>query len=252
MTEINSPMVSIIVPVYNAEKYLKECIDSILAQTYSDFELICVDDGSTDNSLAVLKAYQKKDKRVQVYTQKNQYAGVARNNGLSRANGKYVLFLDADDFFEDKLLELTVEKAEKTNSDVVLFSADYYEHNQRTFLPAPTELNLQYVPQNEVFNASDIPDKIFQLTGPAPWNKLFKKSFLRSNNLEFPDLKHSEDLSLICCAMATANRIAYATDVLVHVRRGHGTNLEANKDANIEEFYKGLLITKKYLQNENM
>lgn len=230
MTEINSPMVSIIVPVYNAEKYLKECIDSILAQTYSDFELICVDDGSTDSSLGILKNYQKKDKRVQVYTQKNQYAGIARNNGLAHASGKYVLFLDSDDFFEKTLIEKTVMTAEKNDADIVLFSADYFNHVNQTFEDAPWELWIEMLPQVDAFNLLDMQDNIFQMTGSAPWNKLFKKNFIIDNDISFPALKNSEDLSFICSAVAMAKRITFHKDVLVHVRRGHGTNIEANKD----------------------
>ena len=95
-----SVKVSVILPVYNASDYLHQCMDSIVGQTLKDIEIICVDDGSTDNSLDILKEYEQKDKRVKVIQQKNAGAGAARNNGLSIATGEYLSFLDSDDFFE--------------------------------------------------------------------------------------------------------------------------------------------------------
>ena len=91
--------VSVIIPVYNAEKYLEKCLDSLLKQTFTDMEVICVDDGSTDASLEILKRFQEKDRRIHVLTQENQYAGTARNNGMKIAQGEYLLFLDSVDFF---------------------------------------------------------------------------------------------------------------------------------------------------------
>ena len=90
--------VSVIIPVYNAEKYLRQCLDSVVNQTLRDIEIICVDDGSTDGSIEILREYEQKDSRVKVLCQKNQYAGVARNNGLSHASGEYVFFMDSDDY----------------------------------------------------------------------------------------------------------------------------------------------------------
>ena len=102
-----NPKVSIIMPVYNVEAYLRECLDSILVQTLSDIEIICVDDGSTDSSRDILYAYAEKDHRVTVLCQQNQTAGAARNYGMSVAKGEYLIFLDADDFFSPLLCETT-------------------------------------------------------------------------------------------------------------------------------------------------
>ena len=96
-----SPLVSVVMPVYNVEEYLEQAIESLLNQSMKHIEIIAVDDGSTDRSLDILKRYESLDKRVKVFSQKNQYAGVARNLGLSKAKGEYVIFLDSDDFFEN-------------------------------------------------------------------------------------------------------------------------------------------------------
>ena len=121
-----SVKVSVILPVYNASDYLHQCMDSIVGQTLKDIEIICVDDGSTDNSLDILKEYEQKDKRVKVIQQKNAGAGAARNNGLSIATGEYLSFLDSDDFFEPDMLEKAYEKAKGSNAQIVVFRSDQY------------------------------------------------------------------------------------------------------------------------------
>ena len=103
--------VSVVLPVYNSERYIHQCLNSILNQTLKEIEIICVDDGSTDNSVNLINDICKKDSRVSLIMQKNSYAGVARNNGLKHAKGKYVIFLDSDDFFEPDMLLSMYEKA---------------------------------------------------------------------------------------------------------------------------------------------
>ena len=118
--------VSIIIPVYNAEKYLGKCLESLLSQTLQEMEIICVDDGSSDSSPEILKRFQERDGRVRILTQENQYAGAARNNGMKEAQGEYLLFLDADDFFENTLLEKVYNQGKKMEADIVLFGAKQY------------------------------------------------------------------------------------------------------------------------------
>ncbi len=119
----NNPLISIIMPVYNGERFLSEAIESIIAQTYENWELLAVDDGSTDNSLQIIEAYAEKDGRIKLL--KNDSGehgpGIARNYGIERISGKYTYFLDADDWIEKDLLECTVSLAEKTGADIVLF-----------------------------------------------------------------------------------------------------------------------------------
>lgn len=113
--------VSVILPVYNVSDYLRQCMDSIVGQTLKDIEIICVDDGSTDDSLAILKEYEAKDQRVKVIQQANAGAGAARNKGLEIATGEYLSFLDSDDFFEPDMLEKAWSKAHETRAQVVVF-----------------------------------------------------------------------------------------------------------------------------------
>ena len=113
------PTISVIIPVYNVERYLARCLDSALNQTFSDIEVIAIDDGSPDNSAAVLKGYAEKDNRVCVITQPNQGTSVARNNGLAQATGEYVFFLDADDSLHPQALEITYVQMQKYKADLV-------------------------------------------------------------------------------------------------------------------------------------
>lgn len=115
--------VSVIIPVYNAEKYLPTCLDSVRRQSVQGIEIICVNDGSTDGSLQILKSYAEKDPRIQVVSQKNQGVSVARNEGIGAAAGKYILFLDSDDMLEPEALEYTVQQMEEKNLDIFYFDA---------------------------------------------------------------------------------------------------------------------------------
>ena len=116
--------VSVIIPVYNAENYLPMALESILKQTLTDIEVICVDDGSTDHSLQILEKYQKMDRRITILKQKNSYAGVARNYGMSVAKGKYLAFLDSDDYFVPEMLERAYRNGEEQGADVVIFDGE--------------------------------------------------------------------------------------------------------------------------------
>ena len=125
-----SPKVSVIIPVYNVEKYLHQCLDSIINQTFKNIEIICVDDGSTDSSAKILEEYAQKYSFIKVIHQQNLYAGVARNNGMKIASGEYVFFLDGDDFCAPDLLSLAVNKGDSLGADIVVF--DHIRFDEQT------------------------------------------------------------------------------------------------------------------------
>ena len=187
---IMNKKVSIIVPVYNVAQYLRRFIDSILLQTYKDIELICVDDGSTDESVAIMESYGDK---IKIIHQENQGAGVARNAGLKVADGEYVYFCDPDDWCEPKLVELCEKKASEENCDVVVFGRNIYDESQEkvvehkllpgsiTVLPSP-------------FSPKDISDIVFSVFGQAPWNKFYRRKFLEDKKLRFQALPRNNDV----------------------------------------------------------
>ena len=116
----NCPLVSIIIPIYNASRYLNDALNCIKNQTYKNIEVICVDDGSTDNSINIIETFTKNDSRFRLFKQQNLHAGIARNAGLQNAKGEYVIFLDADDLFSKKLISTLIKAAKQDNSDMVV------------------------------------------------------------------------------------------------------------------------------------
>lgn len=222
------PAVSVVMPVYNAEQYLHRALDTLLAQSARNLEIIAVDDGSTDRSLEILRRYEAKSQRVHVYTQKNQYAGVARNTGLSHARGEYVLFLDADDFFEKDLVRDTYRTAVLSDADIVLFSANVY-NEQTGELSLGNYLDLSYAPAEEPFSWRDCPDTIFQIGSDCPWTKLFKRAFLNETGLQFQALYNSNDIYFVLSAIAMANRIVTVDKAYVNYRTGLTNNLQSSQ-----------------------
>lgn len=211
--------VSIIIPVYNEEAYLPQCLDSILAQTLQQFEVICVDDGSTDRSLEILNTYMTRDARVKVVTQENRYAGVARNLGMQYAKGKYLSFLDADDFFSPFMLERLYETAERQSSDIVICNAYLYDSVTGQISKRKVWGEEEFLPERrQAFSREDIPSHLFQLTNGWAWDKLFRASFIQTCKLDFSDTRVANDGYFVYMALALAKCITKIEDFLVTQR----------------------------------
>ena len=234
------PFVSIVMPVYNAEKYLEQTMDSLLAQSMKNIEIIAVDDGSTDGSLTLLKKYADKDKRVKVYTQKNKYAGVARNKGLKHAHGEYVLFLDSDDFFEPELVEETYYAAMVNEADVVMYGANCFNNETGKTWIGKHLLDANYVPEKQPFNCKDCPDTIFQISNAVPWTKLFRRKFIKKTGLKFQEIYNANDVFFVFSAFSMAERIVTLDKQLVNYRVGLKGNLQSSKRRYFFEAYTAL------------
>lgn len=234
-----SPCVSIIIPVYNAEAYLPQMLDSLIKQKFKeeDFEIIAVDDGSTDKSLEILKKYALKSKSLRVYTQKNQYAGVARNLGMKYARGEYLLFLDSDDFFEPNLVEETYKAAKQYSADVVMFGANLYNDQTKVTRNGRHLLDMRVVPEKQPFNCKDCPDQIFQISTACPWTKLFRREFIKETGLQFQNLHNANDVFFVYSALAMAKSIVTVDKVLVTYREGLKNNLQSSKKRYFVEAY---------------
>ena len=150
---------SIIIPVYNVEKYLRDCLDSVLAQTYPDWEAVCVNDGSTDGSGTILEEYASKDSRFKVITKANGGLSSARNAGLERAEGDYVLFLDSDDWLEVKALEILANNT--IGEDMVCFSGRRYFESRGVFQPSDQLIERQYTSGMEYYNENALQRRDF-------------------------------------------------------------------------------------------
>lgn len=245
-----SPKISVIVAIYNAEKYLNQCIDSILNQTLRDIEIICVNDGSTDTSLKIIEEYAEKDKRIVVVNQKNQGAGAARNNGMRHAKGEFLSFLDADDFFENNMLEEAYRAARVANADICVFAADLYVQNEDIYKPCSWSFRKQYFPLNETFNPKNdkYRENIFRMYNGWAWDKLFKREFIKQINIEFQNLRTTNDMYFVFISLAKANKIVAIDQVLVHQRVEVTTSLSRTREKSWDCFYIALLAMKEELE----
>ena len=200
--------VSVIIPVYNVEEYLGECLDSIINQTLNDIEIICINDGSTDNSLDVLEEYEKRDSRIRIFSQENAGLSIARNNGLSKSNGKYIYFMDSDDILKESALEELYELSEDKNLDLTLFkiinfdsdtkkesSSEYYEMSF-----------LKHLVKDNVFNYEDVGPYTVELC-VTMGGKFFRHDLIR--DMRFPDGLIFEDNPFFINAFLNSDRVYF-------------------------------------------
>ena len=225
----DTPRVSVIMPVYNAAEFLERGLDTLKNQTLKNIEVICVDDGSTDRSLEILHRYAEEDSRFKVLQQKNQFAGAARNLGLSHAKGEYVIFLDSDDFFATSLCEEAYVAGRAHRADVVLFAAKHFDNATGRVKEAKWLLQAQKAPLRQPFNYRNCPDVLYHISSPAPWTKMFRRAFVEKTGLQFQTLHNSNDLFFTYSAIAMADRIVTLDRPLVFYRVGLSTNLQTKK-----------------------
>lgn len=235
------PLVSLVVPVYNVEKYLAACLDSLLSQTLKELEIIAVNDGSTDNSPKILEEYQKNDSRIKVIHKKNGGLGDARNAGLSHVSGKYVMFLDSDDWLNEKALEEMVEVATKNDLDVVItpFIFEYLEGSKKF------EINVQ---KNKVFEGEEVKGFLIRkLIGPLPHegnsidelnsaaNKLYRVDIIKKNNLFFVSERqyYGEDLVFNLNYFKCADKVIVLDKAFYHYRKDINTSLTTRYRVNL-------------------
>ena len=177
------PKVTVIIPVHNTFAYLRQCLETTVNQTLSEIEIICVNDGSTDGSLEILKDFAAKDSRIVILSREHASGSAARprNMGLNTAKGKYVICLDSDDYFDTRLLEKLVERAEETEADLVL--CDNYVVQPDGQIINGRELYEEYLPKEKVFSCRTMPETFFQFTNAAPWHRLMRREMIERYQL---------------------------------------------------------------------
>lgn len=248
--------VSIVMPVYNAEEFLNESIGDILAQAFEEFELICVDDGSTDNSSTIIKEFAISDDRVKYLYQVNAGAGAARNKGMEAAEGKYLLFLDADDRFESTMLGELWNRAEETAADIVIFGADCFMYGterrrEASWLLDKKYLTEEYIEQGIIRQAKK-DEILYDISTGTVWNKLFRSEFVKGQELHFQDIYAADCICFVMLAMAFAKRIAVYDKTLVHYRESVPGGQIMNNYKNPTGAYQALYLTKLGLEKENI
>ena len=202
------PEVSVVVPIYNDAEYLPKCVDSILAQTYSDFEVILVNDGSKDDSPAIAESYAEKDSRVRVVHKPNGGLSDARNEGMKYASGKYISFIDSDDFIEPDMLEKCVKALQSADADMVIF--DYYQYYQAT---GRKEVISNRFEEGKIYSLKDTPQLLTGIANAA-WNKVYRRSLFTQNDIIYPWGCLYEDLGTTYRLLARAETVIFVNKPL--------------------------------------
>ena len=212
------PKISVIIPVYNVEKYLCKCLDSVLNQTFSDIEIICVNDASTDTSLQILNEYRHKDSRITIINnEKNLGLGLTRNHGLQYASGEYVHFLDSDDWIENNAYETLVSSLDN-NPDVICFLWNYIDIKNNSIRPEKFKNNIISANFND--NREILDD-----WGISVWHRLYRRKYLISENVYFNDYRCFEDIEYIYKVLITAKKINFVNKNLINYRINNQASL---------------------------
>lgn len=214
---IDAPKVSVLVPICNVERYLEECLDSLVAQSFTDFEVLCINDGSTDGSLAIIHRYMEADARFRVIDKPNSGYGASMNMGLANAIGEYIAILESDDFFEPNALELLVDAAERNQSDVV--KADFYLYWS---IPQERDELFRIVDEQEVGRTvRPIDDLAIFFRKPSIWSALYRTNFLKDNGIDFLETPGAsyQDAGFNFKVWASAARATFIADPILHYRQ---------------------------------
>ncbi len=225
---------SVIVPIYNIAKYISKCLDSILKQDFEDMEIICINDGSKDNSLDVLNKYKKLG--VKIIDKENEGSGAARNIGLEKAQGEYVLFIDGDDWLRDNSIKKLIKKADELKTDMLIFGGLSY-HNGKGRLGGYSITKFPKKYFRGVYSAKDLKSDIFKFP-TTTWTKLYRRDFLLKNNIKFQNIRAGQDQLPNFHAFITAERIAVLPENLYCYRKNRlGSTTSVNKKKNFSPIY---------------
>lgn len=219
--------VSVVMPVYNAEKYLEESLGRVVSQTLREIEIICVDDGSTDRSPQIIEEYCASDDRITLIRQKNQYAGVARNHGLKHCRGEYVVFFDADDRFDTEALEKLYRKAKEDDADMCVCDIRKWDSEADKYVLPSNYLRKEFMPEQVPFSVKDIPQYIFNFTTNIPWNKMYRRSYIEKYGLQFEARKSANDVLFVMQALYLAESITIVDERLMDYRYNNSQSLTA-------------------------
>lgn len=226
--------VSIIVPVYNVEKYLSFCLDSLVNQTFKDIEIICVNDGSTDNSAEVLEHYAGFDKRIKIINKENGGLSSARNAGLDAATGKYIAFVDSDDFVSHFLVERAYNFVQKKNADFAAFGFDYVVGNSLKLYESGFSFPKSLV--GKCVYETDLNENFYTKIHPTAWCKFYSAKLIQNNNLRFCEDIIFEDLPFAAEVYLSANRMVYTNLPLYYYRAERQGSILSSRDEKTVDF----------------
>ena len=226
--------ISVIIPIYNVEKFLRGSVDSVLNQTYKNLEIILVDDGSKDSSGNICDEYAKKDNRIKVVHKENGGLSTARNAGLDVATGKYVMFIDADDLYEENSCEVLYNEIEKRNADIVVGNYIHITHEGEKWPEPLFDTNIY---DNFKLSIEDF-EKSFFVMNSVVWNKIFKRSFIEEQKLRFIPKAIAEDAIFSTYCYVHTDNIYYIKDVVYNYRQNEA-NVSISTNCN-KKYFEGL------------
>lgn len=239
------PLLSVVIPVYNCEKYIEELLLSVENQTYKNLEIICINDGSTDTTLNILSKHQSKDSRIKIINQSNLGAGAARNQGLRAASGDYLSILDADDILDKNMFKEMIHSALTYDSDIVICKSIGFSDKKKS-INIDYSLNKSFISgQKDVFGITDIKSRAFNFCIGWTWDKIFKRSFIEEKKIKFQELRRADDLFFTFFSIANANTISIVDKYLIH-HRYHNEQMSQHREKAIQDFYYAI----KKLHNE--
>ena len=214
------PLISLIIPVYNTERYLETCLKSVINQTYKKIEIIIIDDGSTDSSSSICDRYKDEDRRIQVIHQANQGIGVSRNQGLDHIHGEYMLFVDSDDYIEATMVERLVECLQEKRHDVVIFGHDEITNcgTKKSIMNCDNSIDVQTLQKYVLI------DRVANFL----WDKLYRSELWR--NVRFPAGFQYEDLFMHPALFAKINTFIVIPDILYHYNRMNDSSITGKKN----------------------
>ena len=251
------PKISVIIPVYNAEKYIDKMINSILCQTITDIEIIIINDASTDNSLSICNNYAKEDSRIKVISKDNEGVSKARNLGMECSKGEYIMFLDADDWVENDMCEIMYNKIKLVEADICFCNhiMEFDNRNEKINFG----ISKCFVKKEEIAEEVILPlieekdtNKIhLRASFRSPWGKLFKRSIIIDNNIRFkPELSIGEDFIFDIEYLSLANKVTFIDNYLYHYRINNQSALNRYKDNTWTSYKKLLNFLQEFLEDK--
>lgn len=213
---------SVIIPVYNAERFLRQCLDSVFAQTIDDFEVICINDGSSDSSPEILREYAKAHENLVVIDQENHGNGFARNYGISVARGDYIGFVDSDDFIRPDMFEKMVGVLTETGADISIANPFLYDQNTHRVSVYRSMLDYYRMSRLGAFSPMEHPE-VFSCLGC--WDKVYRRSLLIENRIEYPVNRIFEDHVFSYKSLVSARRAAVLKDSYYYYRKNAGQSI---------------------------
>lgn len=253
---ILNPKVSIIIPVYNVARYLRKCLDSCISQTFKEIEIICINDGSTDNSLDILDEYASEDKRIVLLSQENHGQGIARNKGIDISSGEYLMFIDPDDWIEPDTVETIYNKFVETKVNLIQFNYDIrnddgtFRKNKQFSKQLKKHYNYK-LQDNDIYNWKQIKLKSIQNMSMCIWDKAYSANLIKNNNIKLAPNKYGEDHILSISSNLLADKILYLNKYFYHYRDRKGSAANITSDDNFCIF-ENVELLRKFLQQHGL